>query len=144
MALRPEPPSSTPAPAAAAPSNAAPLAPPQGEIAGPDVAPPPVAAAVVAKAALRPAAIKAADKAAKTAIRSAALAQAVLYGNVLVERGLKGQWTDENWLHVWVCRRCGLGEAACGLNPKPGVAIQCIAAGKRKRHKKQHDDFIPW
>jgi hypothetical protein len=105
------------------------------------IAPPPVAVAAPSNAA-----IKAAAKAAAKAVRSAALAEAVLHGNVLLESGLKGMWTDDNWLHVWVCARCGLGNAACGLNPKPGVAVgqQCIAFGPRKRRNRNHDDFISW
>ena len=108
------------------------------------VAPLPAPQGGEAAAALAPIGPKAAAKAAKAAVRSAALAQAVLYGNVLVERGLKRMWTDDNWLHVWVCARCGLGEAACGLNPKPGVADQCIAAGPRTKKPKRGDHFISW
>ena len=128
-------------------SNVAPLPPPQGKaaaapLAGPsNVAPPPPSqggAAAVPLAPIGPAAIKAAAKAAKTAVRSAALAQAVLYGNVLVERCLKRCWTDDNWLHVWVCARCGLGEAGCGFEKK------CNVAGPRTKKPKRDEDFVAW
>ena len=120
----PSTPQAAAAPAVAAPSNAAPAAVPLAPIGS--------------------AAIKAAAKSAAKAVRSAAFAEAVLHGNVLVERGLKQMWTEDNWSLVWVCARCGLGNAACGLNPKPGVANQCIAAGPRTKKPKRDDHFIPW
>ena len=100
--------------------------------------PPQGGAAATPLAPIGPAAIKAAAKAAKAAVRSNALAQAVLHGNVLEERFLTGSWTADNWLHVWVCARCGLGEAGCGFQKS------CYVAGARAKRAKQDDDFVAW